>query len=74
MDSTGCLDACVYDASCVSACVDSSSSTAVQPLPVVMSVVLLFFSAFFSGLTLGLLSLDVSGLELIIAGIAERAC
>ena len=67
MASADCNSACELDAACVSSCVDSSS-TEVEPLPVIISVVLLFFSAFFSGLTLGLLSLDVSGLELIIAG------
>lgn len=50
------------------ACDDENSSSPIPPaLQWVMIVVLVLFSAMFSGLTLGLMSLDPSGLEIVMA-------
>eukprot|EP00899_Mesostigma_viride_P005795 jgi/Mesvir1/15216/Mv06446-RA.1 len=40
-------------------------STSVKPLPIIMAVLLLFLSALFSGLNLGLLALDKVGLQIV---------
>ena len=64
-----CHAACALDAGCVELCVEESSAeVVVDPLSVVIAVVLLGLSGLFSGLTLGLMSLDVQGLQIIIAG------
>ena len=69
MASEVCIEACSLDAECVTSCAEPSGSSGIDPFSVIAAVVLLCFSALFSGLTLGLLSLDVSQLELVIAGV-----
>ena len=64
-----CHAACALDAGCVELCVEESSAeVAVDPLSIGAAVVLLGLSGLFSGLTLGLMSLDPQGLKIIIAG------
>ena len=59
--SSNALDPCQAD--------DTESSTLAMPMSVqyILIVILLLFSALFSGLTLGLMSLDPSGLEIVMS-------
>ena len=50
----------------------SSSLTGQQSTDLILSLCLLTLSGLFSGLTLGLMSLDVDGLEIIIGGGGEE--
>ena len=62
-----CEFTCLESPECIAECVEAAAtvSTEIDPFPILGAVGLLFFSAMFSGLTLGLMSLDVSQLELV---------
>jgi len=64
-----CLDHCSFRPSCLDSCIPGGSTISAGEVVtnIVITLCLLVMSAFFSGLTLGLMSLDISGLELIIA-------
>ena len=57
---------------CTEACAKGALEWTDYLPDVLFTVVLVMFSAMFSGLTLGLLSLDIEGLELIIAAGEEQ--
>ena len=64
-----CHAACTADEGCVELCVaESNPEIVVDPLSIVIAVVLIGLSGLFSGLTLGLMSLDPQGLKIMIAG------
>ena len=64
-----CHAACTADEGCVELCVaESNPEIVVDPLSIVIAVVLIGLSGLFSGLTLGLMSLDPQGLKVMIAG------
>ena len=65
-----CFSACgkAGGATCVASCVADFTPKDVEATNVLGALGLLCFSALFSGLTLGLMSLDIRGLELAIAG------
>mmetsp|Transcript_2582 Transcript_2582/g.7605 ORF Transcript_2582/g.7605 Transcript_2582/m.7605 type:complete len:748 (+) Transcript_2582:102-2345(+) len=66
VDRQTCLDDCQLRPECVAECEDESTMSAANyAISILVTVVLLCMSGFFSGLTLGLMSLDMSGLELI---------
>ena len=63
----------VIDGSMAAACGEAapSSLTGSQEIDVVLSMGLLVLSGMFSGLTLGLMSMDVNGLKIVISGGSE---
>lgn len=64
-----CLDQCSLRPECVDECAyaDGGKPVGAYVWSIAATLVLLCLSGFFSGLTLGLMSLDITGLELIIA-------
>lgn len=66
MDEATCTNDCIAKPECLGSCLDVSGTPVARViLNVVVTMILLCLSGFFSGLTLGLMSLDISGLELI---------
>lgn len=63
-----CAAACELDESCVSTCYEGTQVHAVQPTYFLYALGLILMSGLFSGLTLGLMSLDTQGLMIVIAG------
>eukprot|EP00742_Colponemidia_sp_Colp-10_P007241 GILJ01007783.1.p1 GENE.GILJ01007783.1~~GILJ01007783.1.p1 ORF type:complete len:638 (-),score=89.16 GILJ01007783.1:158-2071(-) len=68
-----CLNACLLESAnllaCSNVCIAQySPPNEVHWWQIAAGIILLMLSALFSGLTLGLLSLDVNGLEIVIAG------
>ena len=66
--ATACLAGCSSAPACVASCVADFTPTDVEPTNVLSALGLLCLSALFSGLTLGLMSLDIRQLEVTIAG------
>ena len=69
---TTCYDVCAFDHACLAGCIAENGPKEVLPGDVLGALGLLCLSGLFSGLTLGLMSLDVQQLELAIAGDDEN--
>jgi metal transporter CNNM len=75
-DAAQCEEACCRDTYTDLACEEAASTNPLGSAPlyvqIIMIVLLIIMSAFFSGLTLGLMGLDKTGLEIVMEGDDER--
>lgn len=75
MAAPTCQTACGLSEACVGLCISEVKSVHVEPSDILSAILLLMCSGTFSGLTLGVMSLDLRELELMIHGgdAAEKA-